>query len=90
MASLLRKIPLPPLVLPVVGAVGAIVVLLRAKEALFTGDDSGFSKQVKAYKRCNRCSKKGVKVRCHKCRRAWYCSKQYLKVALDLELCECQ
>jgi len=82
MASLLRKIPLPPLVLPVVGAVGAIVVLLRAKEALFPGDDSGFSKQVKAYKRCNRCSKKGVKVRCHKCRRAWYCSKQCLKVAL--------
>merc|ERR1711959_564659 len=39
--------------------------------------------------RCNRCAKKDARVKCTRCKNAWYCSKECLKAAWKLEICEC-
>jgi hypothetical protein len=52
-----------------------------------TGDS--FEKEKARYRRCNRCGKKGASVRCNKCRRAYYCSKDCLSTAIRLEICDC-
>ena len=39
--------------------------------------------------RCNRCAKKDARVKCTRCKKAWYCSKECLKAAWKLEICEC-
>ena len=54
---------------------------------LVGGDD--FADSQAKYRRCNRCAKKGAKVRCTRCRRAYYCSRACLKAAWKLEICEC-
>ena len=84
MEKLLKKLPDP--VIYVAGAVAAIGALLKVKD-IVTGDS--FEKEKARYRRCNRCGKKGAGVRCNKCRRAYYCSKQCAKDALRLEICDC-
>lgn len=39
--------------------------------------------------RCNRCAKKDARVKCNRCKKAWYCSKECWKAAIKLEICEC-
>ena len=84
MEKLLKKLPDP--VIYVAGAVAAIGALLKLKD-IVTGDS--FEAEKARYRRCNRCGKKGAPVRCNKCRRAYYCSKQCAKDALRLEICDC-
>lgn len=84
MEKLLRKVPDP--VVYVAGAVAAVFAALKVKAIAGGGS---FEAQQAAYRRCNRCGKKGAPVRCNKCRRAHYCSKHCLKDAIKLEICEC-
>ena len=86
MEKLLRRVPDP--VVYVAGAVAAVFVALKVK-AIAGGGGGSFADQQAAYRRCNRCGKKGAPVRCNKCRRAYYCSKHCLKDAIKLEICEC-
>ena len=83
----MKKIPLSPVQLG--GAVVAVVALLKVKDVVFGGGGDKFAKEQAAYRRCNRCARKGASVRCTRCRRAYYCSKACLKAAWKLELCEC-
>ena len=84
MAGLAQKIPLPVVALG--GVVVGVLALLKLKR-LVGGDD--FADSQAKYRRCNRCAKKGAKVRCTRCRRAYYCSRACLKAAWKLEICEC-
>ena len=45
----------------------------------------------RAHRKCNRCGKRGdfVKVKCHRCKRCWYCSQECKKAAWAMEICEC-
>ena len=42
-------------------------------------------------RKCNRCGARGsgVKVKCERCKRCWYCSQTCKKAAWALEICEC-
>ena len=84
MAGLAQKIPLPVVAL---GGVGVGVFALLKLMRLVGGGD--FADSQARYRRCNRCAKKGAKVRCTRCRRAYYCSRACLKAAWKLEICEC-
>ena len=84
MAGLAQKLPLPVVALG--GVVVGVLALLKLKR-LVGGDD--FADSQAKYRRCNRCAKKGAKVRCTRCRRAYYCSRACLKAAWKLEICEC-
>ena len=84
MAGLAQKIPLPVVAL---GGVGVGVFVLLKLKRLFGGGD--FADSQARYRRCNRCAKKGAKVRCTRCRRAYYCTRACLKAAWKLEICEC-
>jgi len=84
MEKLLRRVPDP--VVYVAGAVAAVFAALKVKKIANGGS---FADEQAAYRRCNRCGKKGAPVRCNKCRRAYYCSKHCLKDAVKLEICEC-
>ena len=84
MAGLAQKIPLP---LVALGGVGVgVFALLKLKRLVGGGD---FADSQARYRRCNRCAKKGAKVRCTRCRRAYYCTRACLKAAWKLEICEC-
>ena len=67
-------------------AVVAVVALLKIKDIVLDGN---FADEQSRYRRCNGCAKKGAKVRCPRCRRAWYCARECLKAARKLEICEC-
>ena len=43
------------------------------------------------HRKCNRCGARGsgVKVKCERCKRCWYCSQTCKKAAWALEICEC-
>lgn len=84
MVGLALKLPFPAVA--VGGAVVAVVALLKIKDIVL---DGGFADEQSRYRRCNRCAKKGAKVRCTRCRRAWYCTRECLKAAWKLEICEC-
>ena len=84
MVGLALKLPFPAVA--VGGAVVAVVALLKIKDIVLDGN---FADEQSRYRRCNRCAKKGAKVRCPRCRRAWYCARECLKAARKLEICEC-
>ena len=43
------------------------------------------------HRKCNRCGARGsqVRVKCERCKRCWYCSKECKKAAWSMEICEC-
>ena len=78
------NLPLPVVALG--GVVVGVFAVLKLKRLVGGGD---FADAQAKYRRCNRCAKKGAKVRCTRCRRAYYCSRPCLKAAWKLEICEC-
>ena len=85
MVGLAQKLPFPVVALG--GAIVGVFALLKLKRLVGGGD---FADSQARYRRCNRCAKKGAKVRCTRCRRAYYCSRSCLKAAWKLEICECE
>ena len=85
MEKLLRRVPDP--VVYVAGAVAAVFAALKVKA--IAGGGPSFAEQQAAYRRCNRCGKKGAPVRCNKRKKAYCCGKHCLKDAIKLEICEC-
>lgn len=84
MLGLANKLPFPAVVAG--AAVLSVFTLLKLKDLV---TDVAFSDKQARYRKCNRCAKKGAKVRCTRCRRAYYCSRECLKAAWKLEICEC-
>jgi hypothetical protein len=84
MVALAKKLAFPAAALG--GVVVGVLTLLKLKRLVSGGD---FQDSQSKYRRCNRCAKKGAKVRCTRCRRAYYCSRSCLKAAWKLEICEC-
>jgi len=66
--------------------IAAAIVLLSIKivQKLFQDPRRGLMKH-----RCNRCAKKDARVKCNRCKKAYYCSRECLKAAWKLEICEC-
>ena len=72
-----------------VGFIGLALLVVtfvggKLTRKIFSVDQPGRVKH-----RCNRCAKKDARVKCKRCKKAWYCTQACLKAAWKLEICEC-